>query len=81
MIARFLAFLIIFVALDEHHHIGVLFDRARFAQVGKLGAFVFAAFDLTGKLGQRDDGDVQLFGNDLQALGDFRDFLHPVVAL
>ena len=39
---------IIFVTIDEHHHLGVLFDGARLAQIRKLGALVFAAFHGTG---------------------------------
>src|SRR6056297_4001318 len=38
VIRGFLAFGVIFLAEDEHHHIRVLFDRAGFAQVAKLRA-------------------------------------------
>src|SRR6185312_10584286 len=34
---------IIFLAKQEHHHVGVLLDRTRFTQVGELRAFVVAA--------------------------------------
>ena len=44
-----------------------------------MRALVLAVFDLTRQLRQRDDRDVQLFGDGLQTLGDFRDFLHPVL--
>jgi hypothetical protein len=47
VVAGLLALLVVFLAEDEHHHIGVLFDRAGFAQVGQLRALVLAAFHLT----------------------------------
>jgi hypothetical protein len=38
------------------------------------------AFDLTRELRERDDRDVQLFRQRLEAGGDLGDFLHAVVA-
>ena len=58
---------IIFLAEDEHHDVGVLLDRAGFAQVRQLRALVVAAFDLTRQLRQRDDRHVQLLGQRLEA--------------
>ena len=63
MIARFFAFFVVFIAVHEHHHISVLFDRAGFAQIGQLRAFVFAAFHLARQLRQGHDRDVQFFGD------------------
>ena len=48
MVGGLFAFAVIFLAEDEHDDIGVLFDRAGFAQVRKLRALVFAALDLAG---------------------------------
>src|ERR1700724_4555580 len=76
---RFLVGEVIFLAVHEHHHVGVLLDRAGFTQVGQLRAFVVAALDLARQLRQRDDGDVELLGQRLQAGGDFGDFLHAVI--
>src|SRR5690242_9253075 len=47
---RFAVLEIILLAINEHHHVGVLLDRAGFTQVRELGALVIAAFDLTGEL-------------------------------
>src|ERR1700676_5333561 len=77
--AGFLVRQIIFLAEHEHHHVGVLLDRAGFTQVRQLRALVVAALDLTRQLRQRDDGNVQFLGERLQAGGDLRDFLHAVV--
>ena len=52
---RFLVGEVIFLAVHEHHDVGVLLDRAGFTQVGQLRALVVAAFDLTRQLRQRDD--------------------------
>ena len=70
---------VIFLAVDEHHDVGVLLDRAGFAQVGELRALVVAAFDLTRELRQRDDRNVQFLGQRLQAGGDLGHLLHAVV--
>src|SRR6202790_539941 len=78
--AGFLVRQIIFLAEHEHHHVGVLLDRAGFTQVGQLRALVFAALDLARQLRQRDDGNIQFLGERLQAGRDLRDFLHAVVA-
>ncbi len=55
-------FEVVGLAIDEHHDVGVLLDRARFPKVGELRALVFALFDRTRQLGQRDDRDRQLLG-------------------
>ena len=41
---------IIFLAVDEQHDVGVLLNRAGLAQIGKLGALIFARFNRTAKL-------------------------------
>jgi hypothetical protein len=45
---------VIVLAEDEPDHVGVLLDRARFAQVRQLRALVLALFDRTAELRQRD---------------------------
>ena len=45
--ARLLVGEVIFLAVHEHHDVGVLLDRTGFTQVGQLRALVVAAFDLT----------------------------------
>ncbi|GCC49577.1 hypothetical protein chiPu_0033706, partial [Chiloscyllium punctatum] len=54
--ARLLVGEVVFLAIHEHHDVGVLLDRAGFTQVGKLGALVVAVFDLSRELRQRDHG-------------------------
>ena len=76
--ARLLVLEVIFLAIHEHHHVGVLFDRARFTQVRELRALVVARFNLTRQLGQRDDRGVQLLGQRLEAGGDLGQLLHAV---
>ena len=67
---------IIFLAVDEQHHVGVLLDRARLAQVGELRALVVAVLDLARELREGDDRHLELLGERLEADGDFGDFLH-----
>ena len=50
---------VIFLAVDEQHDVGVLLDRAGFAQVGELRPLVVAVLDLAGELRQRDDRDLR----------------------
>src|SRR5260370_29317737 len=68
---------IVFLAEDEHDHVGVLLDRAGFAQVGELRALVVAVLDGTPQLPQRQHGNVELLGERLQSAGDLRALLHP----
>ena len=46
-------FQIIFLAIDEHHHVGVLFDRAGFAKVGQNRPLVIAGVNATRQLRKR----------------------------
>jgi addiction module HigA family antidote len=43
---RFLVHEIVLFTIDEHHHVGILLNRTRLAQIRQLWMFVFAAFDL-----------------------------------
>ena len=71
---------IIFLAEHEQHDVGILLDRARLAQVGKLRTFIIAAFDLARQLRQRQDRNVKILGERLEPRGNFRDFLHAAFA-
>src|SRR5690242_13730545 len=51
---------IIILTIDEPHHIRVLFDRARFAQVGKLRPLVLALLDRTAELRQCQNRHVKI---------------------
>ena len=46
-----------------------------------MRALVVAAFDLTRQLRQRHDRDAEFLGQGLEAHGNLRNLLHPVVAL
>src|SRR5581483_10799490 len=77
--ARLLVLQVVLLAEDEEHHVGVLLDRARLAQIGELRALVLAVLDLPRELRQRQNGNVKLLGERLQLVGDLGDFLDAVV--
>src|SRR3954447_10888642 len=70
---------VVLVAVDEHDEVGVLLDLAGLAQVGEHRALVGAGLDAAGELGERDDRDLELAREDLQAARDLADGLHAVV--
>src|ERR1043165_1904871 len=59
--AGLLVLQVVLLSEHEHHHVGVLLDRARLAQVGKLRALVITVFDLTRELRQRQNAGVKFF--------------------
>src|SRR5262249_60383897 len=63
---RFLVLKVVLLAEHEQHHVGVLFDRARFTQIGELRALVVAVLDLARQLRQRDDRDRQFLAERLK---------------
>ena len=79
VVARLLGREIIILAVDEEHDVGVLLDRARFAQVRQLRPLVLALLDRAAQLRQADHRHVELLGELLQAAADLRDFLDAVV--
>src|SRR5581483_10334285 len=46
---------VVFVAMDEPHHVGVLFDGAAFSQVAEAGPIVLRRLGLTVQLSQADN--------------------------
>src|SRR3954470_181561 len=74
--ARFLVLQVVLLAEDKQHDVCVLLDRSRLAQVGKLRALVVAALDLPRELRQRQDRNVKLLGQGLEAGGDLGPLLH-----
>src|SRR5690349_16809515 len=70
---------IIFLAEDEHHHVGVLLDRARFTQVGEHRPLVVALLDGARQLRERYNRDVQFLRQRFQAACDLGDFLDAVL--
>ena len=72
---------IIIRAMEKHDHVGVLLDRARFAEVGEDGTRIITTGDGAGELSEGDDRDFQFAGELFQAAGDFRDFLDTVAGV
>ena len=79
VLRRLVPFQVVFLAENEHHHIGVLFDGAGLPEVGQLRAFVVALLDGARQLRQGQYRHFQFLGQGLQATGDFRDLLDPPV--
>ena len=63
------------VAIDERDHVGVLFDRARLAQIGEQRAAVGAGLDLAVELRERDHRDAEFLGQRLERARDLGDLL------
>ena len=62
--------------VQEHHDVGVLFDRSGFPQIRQLGPPVAATlFRCARQLRQRHEGNVELLGQLLERAGDVRDLL------
>ncbi len=78
VITGLFALFVVFLAVHEHHDVGVLLNRARFTQVRELRAFIFAIFDLTRELREGHDGDLQFLGDGLETHRDFGNFVHTV---
>ena len=68
---------VVLFAVDEHHHVGVLLDRARLAEVAQSRAMVAGVFRLAVQLGQAQDRD---FGFPRQPLQSPRDPRHLFLA-
>ena len=69
-----LSLVVVFVLVGSHirtfhepHHVGVLFNGARFTEVRELRAVAALFLDLTAKLGKRNDRDVQFLRQNLEA--------------
>ena len=52
--------------MDEHDDVAVLFERARFAEIGQLRALVGARLRVPVQLGQGQDRDLELLRQELQ---------------
>ena len=76
---RLFGYFVIILAVDEPDHIGVLLDRAGFAQIGELRAFIFALFNRAAKLGQRNNGHAEFLGERFKTTANFGDFVDAVV--
>ena len=64
-----LKYLVIFGAVNETHHIGILLDCTGFTKVTQLRTFSFKPFttlDTTIQLRQSYNRNIQLFGKPLQ---------------
>ena len=68
-------------AIEQHHHIGILFYGAALAQVAQSRALVGAHFALAVQLAKQNDGNIQFFGNEFGFAAGFRHFLFAVTVL
>jgi Insertion element 4 transposase N-terminal/Transposase DDE domain len=66
---------LLLVAVNEEHHVSVILDGPRFAQVRELGHLHGAALDGARELGQRQNRDVEFLGDPLEAATDLGDLL------
>jgi hypothetical protein len=66
------------LAVEEHHEVGVLLDRARLAEVRQARLVLVAHLRLPAQLAQGDDRDAQLTGERLEPARDLRDLLDAV---
>ena len=67
--------------MQKRYEIGILFNRAAFAQVGQAGPGVRALLHGAGELGAGNDGDVEFAGQRLERARDLGDLLYAVFAV
>src|SRR5690606_16392547 len=67
------------LAVDEHHHVGVLLDGAGLTQVREHGLATLALLDLSAELAEREHRHLQLLGELLERTGDLRDLELPAL--
>jgi len=68
--------------VDEGHHVGVLLNGARLAQVAEQGALVVLALHAgPGELGESHHRHVQLLRQPLQTAGDGRNLLGAILVI
>ena len=61
--------------MHKEHHVGVLFDRTGFTQVGKLRLLILTHFGTTVQLAQRHHRHFQFLGKQLQCTREVGHFL------
>src|SRR5581483_607749 len=76
--------LVVLLAVDEHHEVGVLLDCAGLPQIRQDRPLVAASLlDRAAELGYRYDWDVELSGESFEPSADLRDLLdtalHPAL--
>src|SRR3954453_5458716 len=69
---------VVVVAVEEADHVGVLLDRAGFAQVREDRPLVGTLLGCAGELRDGDHGNLELAGQDLQASAELRHLLDSV---
>lgn len=62
-------------SVQEHDHVGVLFDGTAFAEVCEAWSFVFAQFDSAIQLCECHNGDSQFLCEEFESSGDAGDLL------
>src|SRR5665647_2372616 len=63
-------------AVQEDHHVGVLLEGAGLAEVAEEGLLVGALLGAAVELGDRDDGDLELLGEELDLAGELACLLY-----
>src|SRR6185369_12512296 len=63
------------LAVDEHDHVGILLDGARFPQVAHHRALVGAFFEFAVELGKSNNRYAKFLGQRLQGLGNLGNLL------
>ena len=56
----FAIFVVVIIAVDKYHHVSILLQRSRVAQIGQRGSLIFACLKITVKLAQGDNGNLEL---------------------
>ena len=72
---------VVLVAVDEHHEVGVLLERPGLAEVGEDRPLVVALLDRARELRQRQDRHVEVAREHLQRARDLRHLLHAVLGV
>ena len=65
--------MVVFGAVDEDDHVGILLDGSRFAEVAQLRTLTFVAlavFNSTVQLAQSQNGNVQFLGQAFERTAD-----------
>ena len=72
---------VVLVAVEEHHEVGVLLDRAATREGRRGAAACRAALDGARELRQRDDRHLEVAGEHLERARDLRHLLHAVLGV
>ena len=69
-----IAAVVVVLAVEHHHNVGILFDRARFTEIAHARTMAFALFRRTIELRKTKHGQIQFTCHRLDATRDFAHF-------